>query len=189
MKSKKNKKIKPEGFQEKEFEKEKIIGLEDKLKEKTKLAEQYLTQLKYLQADFDNYRKKLEKEKENLIKLSNENLIKELLVILDDFDSSIKLLTDDKNRQGFLMLKNKFFKILTVHGLKKIEALGKKFNPDFHETLYKEISEKEDGEIIEEIQKGYEFYSKVLRPSKVRVSKGLKSGEKIINSEEDKEKI
>jgi len=184
MKNKKNKNIKPEVSQKRETKKEKIIELENKLKEKTKLAEQYLTQLKYLQADFDNFRKKSEKQKENIIKLSNGALIEELLVILDDFDSSIKLLTDEDNRQGLLILKNKFFKILTNHGLKEIESLEKKFNPNFHEALCKEFSEKEDAEIIEEIQKGYEFHSKVIRPSKVKVSKGLKNREKFENNKE-----
>jgi len=77
------------------------------------------------------------------------------------------------------------------HGLKEIEALGKKFNPEFHEVLCKELSKHNEDEIIEEIQKGYILKSKVIRHSKVKVSKkeeeeGLKIEDK---SEEDKQDL
>jgi len=70
-----------------------------------------------------------------------------------------------------LSLKKKFFDILENHGLKEIEALGKKFNPEFHDVFCKELSEHDEDEVIEEIQKGYCLYSKVIRPSKVKISK------------------
>jgi len=145
--------------------------LRDKLEKANKLAEERLNQLKYLQADFDNYRKQFEKEKEQIIKLANETLIKELIVVLDDFDAAIKISVEEENRKGLLKLKKKFFDILVNQGLKEIESLGKKFNPDFHEVLCKELSKHDEDEIIEEIQKGYCLYSKVIRTSKVKVSK------------------
>ena len=165
--------------------------LEKVEKEIEKLAEERLNQLKYLQADFDNYRKKFEKEKEQIIKLANETLIKGLIVILDDFDAAIKLSIEEENKNGLLTLKKKFFYILMSHGLKEIEALGKKFNPEFHEVLCKELSKHNEDEIIEEIQKGYILKSKVIRHSKVKVSKkeeeeGLKIEDK---SEEDKQDL
>lgn len=145
--------------------------IKEKLEKADKLAEERLSQLKYLQADFDNYRKQLDREKEQIIKLANETLIKELIVILDDFDAAIKISAESENRKGFLTLKKKFFDILTSQGLKEIEALGKKFNPEFHEVLCKELSRHNEDEIIEEIQKGYVLKSKVIRTSKVKVSK------------------
>jgi len=127
--------------------------------------------LKYLQADFDNYRKQFEKEKEQIIRLANETLIKELIVVLDDFDAAIKISAEGENKQGLLKLKKKFFGILVNQGLKEIEAMGKRFNPDFHEVLCKELSKHDEDEVIEEIQKGYTLSSKVIRTSKVKVSR------------------
>jgi len=163
-------------------ENEKIIREEKKIKSETnelrnklekanKLAEERLNQLKYLQADFDNYRKQFEKEKEQIIKLANETLIKELIVVLDDFDAAIKISVEGENRKGLLTIKKKFFDILVNQGLKEIEALGKRFNPNFHEVLCKELSKHDEDEVIEEIQKGYCLHSKVIRTSKVKVSK------------------
>jgi molecular chaperone GrpE len=145
--------------------------LRKQLEESKKLAEERLNQLKYLQADFDNYRKQFEKEKEQIIKLANETLIKELIVALDDFDAAIRLSAEGENKKGLLTLKKKFFDILVNQGLKEIEALGKQFNPEFHEVLCKELSKHNEDEVIEEIQKGYCLHSKVIRTSKVKVSK------------------
>lgn len=136
-----------------------------------KLVEKSFENLKYLQADFDNYRKKFDKEKESIIRLANENLIQELIVILDDFESSIRLTENDKNKEGILLMEKKFFDLLQKHGLKEIESLGKKFDPNFHDVLCKELSEHDDDVVIEEIQKGYTLCSKVIRPTKVKISK------------------
>lgn len=149
---------------------EKVERLQKELEEKTKLAEERLNQLKYLQADFDNYRKNFEKEKEKIIDLANESLIKELLVIIDDFERALQLVENEKNKEGLIMIHKNFFKILENHGLKKINALGKKFDPYYHEVLLKEKSDKEDGAILEEIQPGYMLKSKVIRHSKVKVA-------------------
>jgi len=150
--------------------KEKVENLQKELEEKTKLAEERLNQLKYLQADFENYRKNFEKEKEKIIELANENLIKELLVIIDDFERALQSIKNEKNKDGLIMLHRNFFRVLENHGLKKIEALGKKFDPYHHEALLKEKSDKEDGMILEEIQPGYILKSKVIRHSKVKVA-------------------
>ena len=166
-------------------EKRKLEAETDKLKKELEnvkeLAEERLNQLKYLQADFDNYRKQFEKEKEQIIKLANETLIKELIVVLDDFDAAIKISAEDENKKGLLKLKKKFFDILVNQGLKEIEALSKKFNPDFHEVLCKEVSNHEEDKIIEEIQKGYCLCSKVIRTSKVKVAKKEEKNLKINN--------
>ena len=153
---------------EREQESTKETGIE--LEEYKRLAEERFDKLKYLQADFDNYRKKFDKEKESIIRLANENLIQELIVILDDFESSIRLTENDKNKEGILLMKKKFFDLLQKHGLKEIESLGKKFDPNFHDVLCKELSEHDDDVVIEEIQKGYTLCSKVIRPAKVKIS-------------------
>jgi molecular chaperone GrpE len=150
--------------------------IEKNIEDIQKELEEKLNQLKYLQADFDNYKKQFEKEKEIIIKLANENLIKELIIILDDFEQALKQIENEKNKEGLELLHKKFFNILEKHGLKKIEALGNKFDPNFHEALMKEISDKENGTIIEELQKGFMLKSKVIRPSRVKIAEN-KEGE------------
>ncbi len=163
--------------------------LREKLEKANKLAEERLSRLKYLQADFDNYRKQFDKEKEQIIKLANETLIKELIVILDDFDAAIKISAEGENKRGLQTLKKKFFDILVNQGLKEIEALGKQFNPEFHEVLCKELSKHNEDEVIEEIQKGYTLKSKVIRTSKVKVSKkDYRQNLKTENKSENKDK-
>lgn len=149
---------------------ENIKKLQKDLEEKTKLAEERLNQLKYLQADFENYKTRFEKERENIIELSNENLIKELLVIIDDFERAIQSIENEKNKEGLILIHKNFFKIFESHGLKKIEALGKKFDSYYHEAISKEKSDKEDGIILDEIQPGYILKSKIIRHSKVKVA-------------------
>ncbi len=190
MEKKENKKEEIEKFaREMKQESEKIIkeekiktekeNLKKQLKETKKLVEERLNQLKYLQADFDNYRKKFDKEKEQIIRLANENLIRELIVILDDFEASLKSIEDEKNKEGSLMLRKKFFEILEKHGLKEIESIGEKFDPNFHEVLCKEVSGYDEDKIIDEIQKGYCIGPKVIRTSKVKISKSLKGEDKL----------
>ncbi|MBU3957501.1 MAG: nucleotide exchange factor GrpE [Nanoarchaeota archaeon] len=141
------------------------------------LADELAERLKYLQADFDNYRKKFEKEKEKIIELANESLIKELLIILDDFERAL-LQTEGKNREGLALLQKNFFRILESRGLGRIEALGKKFDPFLHEALAREKSEKDAGTILEELQKGFMLKSKAIRPAKVKVAESAKEENK-----------
>jgi len=156
---------------------EEIKRLDEELEEKTLLAEERLTRLKYLQSDFDNYRKWSEKEKGAIIALANENLIKDLLVILDDFERALPSLEQEKNREGISMIHKKLLKILTDYGLQPIDCLGKKFDPNFHEVLCKEQCDKEPYTILEDIGKGYRLKSKVIRPSKVMIA------EKVVENE------
>ncbi len=151
----------------KKYKKKELI---EKLNEKTKLAETYLEQLKYLQADFDNYKKKLMNKREEFVSQANENLIKELLGVLDDFERSLVLIKNEDDLRGVELVYKNFLKILESFGLKKIEAEGKKFDPYYHEILLKEKSDKEEGVILEEFQKGYLLNGKVIRHSKVKVS-------------------
>jgi molecular chaperone GrpE len=151
--------------------------LKKDLDEQTRLAEERLNRLKYLQADFDNYRKWSEKERVSIIALANENLIKDLLVILDDFDHALPCLELEQNRQGILMIQKKLVKILNDYGLQPIECVGKKFDPHFHEVICKEQSNEETNTILEDIGKGYQLKSKVIRPSKVKIAEHITENE------------
>ena len=114
---------------------EDIEELKKELAEQTRLAEERLNQLKYLQADFDNFRRWSAKEKDMITALANEKLIHDLLVILDDFELALPSLEQEKNREGMEMIYKKFAKILSDYGLQPIDCVGKKFDPRFHEVL------------------------------------------------------
>ncbi|HVN66341.1 MAG TPA: nucleotide exchange factor GrpE [Methanomicrobiales archaeon] len=154
---------------------EELARLRQELAEAQRLAGERLTKLQYLQADFDNYRKSLEREKEQVIRLAGESLVRDLLPVLDDLDQALPSLSEEKNREGFQLLARKLYKILGSHGLESIESLGKRFDSDLHEAISKEESTAGDGTILEEYQKGYRFRSKVLRPAKVKIAE--QSGE------------
>lgn len=127
--------------------------------------QEYLNALQRLQAEFDNYRKRTDKERVEIIKNAEESLVAELLGVLDNFELSLKYTKDD----GVKMIYSELYSILEKHGLKPIDV-NCKFDPKIHEALIKETGE-EDGVIIEELQKGYMLNDKVIRISKVKVSK------------------
>ncbi len=140
--------------------------------EDRKLAETYLRQLKYFQADFENYKKRISKEREEFVSTANENLIRELLSVLDDFEMANTHAKNKEDAEGLKLIHKNLLKILEKFGLKKIETEGKKFDHNFHDVLLKEPSDKEEGIILEELQAGYLLNGKVIRHSKVKISGG-----------------
>jgi molecular chaperone GrpE len=156
---------------------EDIEQLKKELEKQTRQAEERLDQLKYLQADFDNFRKWNAKEKEAITTLANERLIHDLLVILDDFELALPSLEQEKNQEGMQMVYKKLLKILAGYGLEPIECVGRKFDPNSHEALCREQCGEETGKILEDLGKGYRLKSKVIRPSKVKIAEQV-TGEK-----------
>lgn len=137
-----------------------------------------LETLQRVQAEFENYKKRVEKEKSEFIKSACAKIIKEILPVLDNFDMALKNTSNHNDFvKGIGMIHSQLFSALSKEGLKPIDAEGKKFNPYVHEALMQEESDKGDGIIIEEFQKGYMIGDIVLRHSKVKVSK-LKQPEK-----------
>jgi molecular chaperone GrpE len=117
------------------------------------------------QADFDNYRKRMEKEKQEIVSNANANLISEILPTLDHFELALKHNKD----KGVEMIYDELNEILKNNGVKIINTKGT-FNPRLHEAVVK-VDGEEDGKILEEIQKGYLLNEKLLRASKVKVSR------------------
>lgn len=140
-------------------------ALEETPKEEESKEEIYLKQLQRLQAEFENFQRRTEKEKSLILANANESLISNLLPILDNFELSLKH-NEDK---GVVIIYDELYKALESQGLKKIETKGN-FNPKFHEALMQEEG-KTDGKILEELQKGYTLNDKLLRASKVKISK------------------
>jgi molecular chaperone GrpE len=127
-------------------------------------------------AEFDNYRKRTEREFYDRMLNANERLITELLPIMDDFERSLAHASEAPNPQalieGFELIYKKLSTIFEKEGLKTIEATGKEFDPDQHDALMQMDSEDhESGTIIEEHLKGYKLNDKVIRHSQVLVAK------------------
>lgn len=134
----------------------------------------YVEQLQRLQAEFANYRKRIEKEKLELSTFYKSELVSALLPIIDDFERMLNH-TDDSNNElltGVRLIFQKLLDILQSQGLKPIVAIGQKFDPTIHEALFVERTDNGDDEtVIEEWQKGYFFNDRLLRPAQVKVSK------------------
>ncbi len=154
-----------------------IEQLKKELAEQTRQAQERLDQLKYLQADFDNFRKWCSKEKDVITQLANERLMSDLLVILDDFERALPAIGQEKDREGMQMVYRKLKKILAEHGLEPIECVGRKFDPGSHEALCKEQCEQETGTVLEDLGTGYRLKSRVIRPSRVKIAEQV-TGEK-----------
>ncbi len=155
--------------------KSKVELYRKEVEEEKKKAEEYLTRLKYVQADYLNFRRRIEKEIEEIKKYSNERFIISLLEIVDELEmaleagkntNSIKILLE-----GVEMTLKKLNKILENEGVKKIDALGKMFDPNVHYVIARvEKDDIEEGTILEEVRKGYIMRDRVIRPSIVKVA-------------------
>lgn len=153
---------------------DKVKKIKEQLKKCQKERDEYLDGWQRAKADFVNARKDEEKMKADIVRFANQIIFYDLLTALDSFDVAIRQTRDvgeNDTTKGFYLIKTQLDDILKKHGLTPINATGQKFNPEFHEAMAEEKSDKEDGTILEEFQKGYMLYDKVLRPARVKVSK------------------
>lgn len=146
-----------------------------RLSELAKLAEE--NQQRYLraQADFDNFRRRTMKEKEELGQYASMKLIGQLLPVVDNFERAIAATAANGDYEslakGVDMIFRQLEQTLQQEGLKAMEAVGEPFNPEFHQAIMTvESEEHEEGIVVEEVQKGYILKDKVLRPAMVKVS-------------------
>lgn len=129
----------------------------------------------FLMAEFDNYRKRVTKEKAEIIKNGAEKVLAGLLPIVDDFERGLKATKDAENaealREGMELIYNKLIKYLENNGVKAMESTGKDFDPEFHEAIASIPAPSEDlkGKVIDTTQTGYTINDKVLRHAKVAV--------------------
>jgi molecular chaperone GrpE len=146
------------------------------LKEKAEQAKLYFDKLLRLQAEFDNAKKRLEKEKLEFIKFAEGSLMLELIPIMEDFERALESANKKHDieslKKGIEIIVKHFKNLLTKKGLKEMEAIGKPFDPDLHEALLQEgSSEYPENTVLEEYQKGYFLGDMVLRHAKVKTSK------------------
>jgi len=130
--------------------------------------------LKYmrLMADFQNYKKRVEKEKGDIYAYANEKIVAELLAVIDNFERALQVETGDASFvEGMKMIFKQFTGVLEKAGLEEIEAQGVDFDPNFHNAVMTEDNpDYESGKVTEVLQKGYMLNKKVIRPSMVKVN-------------------
>ncbi len=153
-----------------------LLDIKKELESKTKTLEEYTNTLKRLQAEFENYSKRVERERQEYALYASEKLVLKLLGVLDSFEQALKNTGDDAHSKGVRMIFDQFRKVLESEGLQRLDVLNKEFNVDEHEALLVKDSEKPDNIIIEEIQPGYKLKNRVVRHARVVISKSKVSG-------------
>ncbi len=150
--------------------------LKKELEKKEQAIDDYINHIKRAQADFENYKKRVEKEREQASQREIEKLVSEILPILDNLsralDASKKNHDLESLISGVEMTQKSLSGILEKEGLKEIECLGKEFDPNLHEAMMTvESREHKDNTVCEELEKGYIFKNRLIRPAKVKVTK------------------
>ncbi len=148
-------------------EQEKISALEAKLEESE-------NRLLRLQADFDNYRRRVRLDQEAAQKYRAQNLVTDILPALDNFERALKVDSEDEKIKTFLqgmeMVHRQLVEALKAEGLEAIEAVGQSFDPNLHQAVMQvEEGEAESNTVLEEFQKGYKLKDRIIRPSMVKV--------------------
>lgn len=146
--------------------------IKKELEAQKELLQQSEDHYKRLQADFANFRRRNEKEREELSSVVLQGLIKDLLPIIDNFERALAVegATGTPLHDGISMVYNQLMESLKKNGLEVIKAAGEKFDPNFHQAVMRvQDPEKEDDTIEEEFQKGYMVQGRVIRPSMVKV--------------------
>jgi len=154
--------------------KENVASLKKALAEETAKAQDYLSNWQRTQADFINYKKRTEQERSEMGRFANAALMLSLLPIVDDLERALDNVTDKLRGMtwvdGIELIYRKLRATLEGQGLSEIKAVGETFDPNYHEAVLE--VDGEEGKVIEEIQKGYKLYDRVLRPTMVKVGRG-----------------
>jgi molecular chaperone GrpE len=170
---------KDESSQEDEGEDSELDKLNKDLERKDEEIIELKSHIQRLQADFDNFRKQGEKQKQDLIRYANEGLIVKFLDIYEDMERALENSTNEEElREGLELIYSKMKNTLEKEGVEEIPAVGEKFDPFKHEALLTVDSpDHENNEIVDELMKGYTLKDKVIKYSKVRVCKKAKKEE------------
>ena len=167
---------KEEPSNEDECEDDQLAKLNEDLERKDEEIIELKSHLQRLQADFDNFRKQGEKQKQDLIRYANEGLIVKFIDIYEDMERALENSTNEEElREGLELIYSKMKNTLEKEGVEEIPAVGEKFDPFKHEALLTVDSpDHENNEIVDELMKGYTLKDKVIKYSKVRVCKKAK---------------
>ena len=153
---------------------ERISELEDALRLEKNRADDLLRRLQYLQADFENYRKRVDKEIGDAKRYGNERLLSDLLTVKDELELAYTKAQESNQNpvilDGVGMILKRLQGLLSKEGVERVPGVGSKFNPEYHEAALRVPSDDEDGTVVEEVRPGYLLKGKVLRASIVKVA-------------------
>lgn len=159
---------------EESAEAQEIASLKEQLSQAEKINTELKDRMLRVQADFENFRKRTQREKEDLAQYTKENFVTKLLPVLDNLDLALANSSTDNMeayRKGVELVAKQLFDVLEAEGLKEVEAQDQDFNPNFHHGVAVDQNpEVEDQKITEVFQKGYQLKDKVLRPAMVKVN-------------------
>ncbi len=168
--------VAPEESKETEGEKKSFFGKKKEKKDKKdEQIEELTDKLKRQMAEFDNYRKRTEKEKTQMYEIGAKSIVEKILPVIDNFERGFAGVTqeqkDDPFVSGMDMVYKQMMTALEEAGVKPIEAVGTEFNPDFHNAvMHEENEEAGENQVVEEFQKGYMYKETVVRHSMVKVA-------------------
>ncbi|MBL7130028.1 MAG: nucleotide exchange factor GrpE [Candidatus Omnitrophica bacterium] len=178
-----------------QIKKSELDNLKNDLEEFKAKSQEYFDRFLRLQAEFDNAKKRMQRQQQEFIKYADEGIILELLGILDDLERSVEAReTNHQDPEAFLkgveMILSHLYEMLKKHDVRSIEAKGKIFDPTQHEALMQtESDEFPENTVIEELQKGYLLGDRIIRTAKVKVSKQketIQENKKLDNNKEVK---
>lgn len=151
----------------------------DQIQKLTAEKQELMNTLVRRQADFENFRKRVEKERQQERHRAVESLVEQILPVLDAFDRALAGSEDPayaEYHKGFELIRRQVWETLAKQGLVRIEAMGQEFNPHFHHAIDRvETEEHAEGIVVGELQPGYLFHGRVLRPAMVRVASAPES--------------
>lgn len=155
----------------------KVDGNEDE-QVKASIEPDYKERFLYIAAEMENYKRRVEREKSQFIKYGNENILRDLIEVVDNFDRTVDALKADEDEKmknvvtGIDMINKQFMDALKKHGLTEVETNGKEFDPNFHEAIAQDDKEgAKPMEILAVHQKGYTLNERLVRPARVVVQK------------------
>jgi molecular chaperone GrpE len=153
-------------------------GQIDELKARAAKADEHWERLVRTTADFDNFKKRAAREKQESLKYANETLMEKLVTVLDNLDMAISAAQNGSGdaasplRTGIAMVQQQFKNILAEAGLEEVDAAGRKFDPHCHDAVSeKETTEAPEGQVLQQLRKGYKLRDRLLRPASVVVAK------------------
>ena len=147
---------------------------QDPVAELTRERDEYLDALRRLKAEFDNYRKRVARDQQDVAARAHERLVKELVPVLDDLERALEAASEHeeaKLEEGVRLVHRSLADLLAREGLAEVPT-GGRFDPHSQEALLAQPSEAEEGTVIQVLQKGYVFGDRVLRPARVVISAG-----------------
>lgn len=153
-----------------------INDLSKQLETEREKSEEYVSRLKYLQADFENFGKRVNREREDIVKMSSERIVTKLLTIQDDLELAVsesqKMKVSERVSKGLSMILGNLRDVFRQEGVVEIDALGKTFDPSKHEAVsFLESNKLKDNTVVSELRKGYILNGKVIRPSTTEVTR------------------